>query len=204
MNNDALNELWNSAPNRPLPEAGERLAVHFLTRLRKRRLYQGWWLAWTFLALTGTTALAVVQIVKHGSTAVTGQWALWPMLALPWGAAFLFLRRYFRECVAPTLSVSPLHAALVAARAGNLMERRRLIGVGILLLAMLPITALAIWQLHLAGKTTADQAWSMALVFGLALALGGGFVTWRYRRHLVPERCKIEALLRALESTNAS
>jgi hypothetical protein len=200
MTTDGLDDLWNSAPNRPPAEAGARLATHFVTRLRKRRQFQRWWFAWTFLALTGATGIAVTQLVKHGVAAFAGQWALWPMLLLPWSAAFLFLRRFYRDGPVRQSTISSVRTALVAARAGNLAERRRLVRVGMLFCTMVPITAVAIWQLHLAGKASVDQAWSMAVVFGFALLLGGGFVTWRYRRQLEPERRKIESLLRDLES----
>jgi hypothetical protein len=203
MTNDALSDLWNSTPNRPAAEAGDHLASEFVARLRHRRRLQAWWLAWTFVALTGTTSLVVIQLVRQGSAGVAGQSALWPMLALPWLAAFIFLRRFRRERKTPGSSIPPLHVALVAARASNEAECRRLFGVGTLLLVMTPVTALAIWQLHLAGKATASQAWSMALVFGAALTLGGGLATWRYRRHLVPERSRIDALLRDLDAFDA-
>ena len=203
MTNDTLSDLWNSTPNRPAAEAGDHLASEFVTRLRQRRRLQAWWLAWTFVALTGATSLVVIQLVKQGSAGVAGQGALWPMLALPWFAAFIFLRRFRRERKTPGASISPLHVALLAARASNQAERRRLLGVGTLLLVMAPVAALAVWQLHGAGKATASQAWSMALVFGAALTLGGGFATWRYRRHLVPERSRIDSLLRDLESFDA-
>lgn len=201
MTNDMLNDLWNSAPNCPAPEAAERLTAEFLTRLRRRRRFQAWWLGWTFLALAAVTTIAVAQLIRHGAAGLAGQWALWPMLVLPWSAAILFLRRFRLERVAKGSVTSPLLAALVAARASNAAERRRHVAVGALLVTMAPISALAIWQLHVAGKATADQAWSMGLVFGLALALGGGFVTVRYRRHLIPECNKIATLLRDIEFT---
>ena len=200
MTNDALSDLWNSAPNRPAADAGERLAVEFVTRHRRRRQFQAWWLAWTFFALTVATSLVVIHLIKHGFAGVAGQWTLWPMLALPWGAAFIFLLRFRQEGTSGGATISPLPEVLVAALASNRAERHRLIGVGTLLVVITPLSALAIWQLHVAGKVTVDQMGSMALVFGVALALGGGFVTWRYRRQLAPEHRRIEALLRDVES----
>ena len=201
MTTDPLNDLWNSPPNRPEADAGERLASHFVDSLRKRRRFQAWWLAWTFFALTGVTTVAVLHVVSQGPAGVAGQWAMWPMLALPWSVALIFLRRFRQERVAASLVAPSLLAALLSALAGNRAERRRVVGVGVLLLVTAPMSALAIWQLRLAGKATTDQAWSMALVFGAALMLGGGFVLSRYRHHLVPEGRKIEALLGDLASS---
>ncbi|HEY0943786.1 MAG TPA: hypothetical protein VGD81_00905, partial [Opitutaceae bacterium] len=138
--------------------------------------------------------------VQQGPLALAGQWALWPLLLLPWSAAIHFLRKFLREGAPPKSSIPPLRDALLTARQGNRAERRRLAVIAILLGALAPITAVAIRQLHLAGKASVNEAWSMALVFGLALALGGGSVAWRYRRRLVPERRRLESLLRDLES----
>ena len=204
MNADALNDLWNSAPNRPPADAGARLAADFVARLQRRRRVQAWWLAWTFLALTVVTGVVVTQLVTRGAAGVAGQWALWPMLVLPWGAAFVFLRQFRRESAVNEAARSSLRVTLLTAQAANRSERRRLAAIGALQSAAVPLSAIAIRQLYLSGKATVDQAWSMALVFGLALAVGGGVVFWRYRQHLVPERRKIESLLRDLELPESS
>jgi hypothetical protein len=200
MNTDPLNALWNSPANAPASNAGQQLAVHFLARRRKRRQFQAWWLGWTFVSLTGVTLLVVSHIIRNGASGVAGQWALWPLLALPWSAAFVFLHRFRQEGSASVGSTPTLQAALRSAHAATLAERRRLIGVGALLLVTAPVSALVIQQLRDAGKATTDQAWSMALVFGIGLALGGTLVHWRYWHHVVPERRRIESLRRDLEA----
>ena len=200
MNTDPLNALWNSPANVPATNAGQQLAAHFLARLRQHRRFQAWWLGWTFLSLTGVTSLVVSHLIRNGAGGVAGQWALWPLLALPWGAAFVFLHRFRQEGSTTTGPTPTLQAALSAAHAANRAERRRLLGIGALLVVTAPVSALVIRQLHVAGKATTDQAWSMALVFGVGLALGGTFVLWRYWQHVVPERRRIESLLRDLEA----
>jgi hypothetical protein len=200
MNTDPLHALWNSAPNVPTTAAAEHLAAAFLARQRKRRQLQAWWLAWTFFALTIGTGLLVIHLVRNGVSGVTGQWALWPLLALPWCAAVIFLRR-FRQEGSAFVDGTNLPAALRGALASNLAERRRLSLVGALLIATVPILALTVRQLHDAGKATVDQAWSMGIVFGAGLALGGLFVLWRYWHHLVPESRRIESLLRESDAT---
>jgi hypothetical protein len=76
--------------------------------------------------------------------------------------------------------------------------------VGALFVVMTPLLALALWQLHATGKTSVSEAWSMALVFGVVLGSGAAFMTWRFRRRLLPERRKIDALLHDLEDDDAS
>lgn len=200
MNTDPLNELWNSGANQPDGEAAQRLASHFAGRLRRRRRLQAWWLGWTLFALAAVTILALTQLARQGASAFAGQWALLPLLALPWFVALRFLRVFFRADAGAAKSSLPLRAALVAAQASNLAERRRLSIIGGLLVVMLPVVALSVWQLHVGGKASVDQAWSMALVFGAFLALGVTGVVVRYRRFVLPEKRTIEALRRDLEA----
>src|SRR5688572_21610906 len=97
MKNDPLNELWHSSANRPDPDTGQHLAVRFVSRIRSRRRFRAVWLAWTFLLLTGASILAVTHLVRNGLAGVNGQWALLPLLALPWMTAVYFLRTFIRQ-----------------------------------------------------------------------------------------------------------
>jgi len=63
---------------------------------------------------------------------------------------------------------------------------------------------LAVRQLYASGKATADQAWSMALVFAIGLLLGVAALWIRDRFRLQPEKRQIEALLRDLDAPAAS
>lgn len=69
---------------------------------------------------------------------------------------------------------------------------------------MIPVLALSVWQLHVAGKTSVDQARSMTIVFGVMLALGVGALVVRYRWYLMPEKRTIEALSRDLDVAHNS
>ncbi len=201
MNTDPLHALWNSPRNVPTADAGQQLAAVFVARQRRNRQLLTWWLVWTFLALSSVTTLAIVNLTENGAASLSGQWALWPILALPWCAAFVFLRRFRQEASTLVHCTANLRSALSSALASNLAERRRLSLVGGLIVLTAPITALAIRQLHEAGRATIDQAWSMAAVFGAGLALGGTFVLWRYWHVLVPESRRIDSLLRDLDAT---
>jgi hypothetical protein len=199
MNTESLNELWNSSANRPERDAGKRLASHFISDLRRRRRLRAFWLAWTSFLLTGASVLAFGHLARNGLEGVTGQWALLPLLALPWMALVYFWRAFFREGAVSGESALPLRAALVAAQAANNAERHHLRLVGWLFAAMVPVTALAIRQLHAAGKAPGNQAWSMAVTFGVIFILGGLGLLARHRRQLLPERRTIEARLRELD-----
>jgi len=196
MTQDPLNELWNSTANRPAIDAGQRLASQFVARMRRRNTFQLMWLVWTLFAMTGITALTMIHLARNG---LDGQWTLFLMLALPWFVTLHFLRAYSRRTRLERVAL-PLGAALAAARASNRVERRGLVFIGIYLAIMAPIIALAVWQLHAAGKASVNQAWSMAFVFGAILTLSAAGMAVRYRRYLLPEMRMIDALLRDLDA----
>ena len=198
MNSDALDQLWNSAANRPEPSAGQRLASHFIVTLRRRRRFQAFWLGWTALLLTSATVLAASHLVRKGFHGMTGEWAMFLLLAMPWMALVYFLRAFLRHGAVRTESALPLRTALLAAQAANAVERRHLRLVSALFAAMLPVTALAIGQLQAAGKTPGQQAWSMSVAFGVIFLVGALGLLARYRRRLSEQRL-IEARLRELE-----
>ncbi|MBI2514078.1 MAG: hypothetical protein HYV96_19065 [Opitutae bacterium] len=200
MNHDPLHDLWCSPANQPDSSAGRAAAAQFAAQWRRRRRWQAAWLAWTFLALTAATALAVTQVLR-GTVDLGPRAALVPLLGLPWLAAFYFLRRHLRQGAAAPHAGEPFGEALRHAEQANAAERHRLTVIGWLLVAMTPVSALAVFQLHAAGKASAHEAWSMAAVFGVALAAGLCAVVLRLRRRLQPERRLIEARLRELVSS---
>jgi hypothetical protein len=56
-------------------------------------------------------------------------------------------------------------------------------------------------QLAATGKIEARDLGFMALLFAVALALGGGLVAERYFRVLLPERNRVETLLHSYEQS---
>lgn len=203
MNHDPLHELWHSTANQPDAAAERRAAEQFAGRWRRRRRWQAVWLTWTFLALTAATGLVAVQLGR-GSIDLARQGPLLALLGAPWLAAIHFLRLFLREGANALAAAQPFTEVLRRAQAVNAAERRRLRLVGVLLGAMAPITALTVWQLHVAGKASASEAWSMGAVFAFGLAAGGGFAAWRYWARLQPERLLLEARLRELNAATAN
>ncbi len=197
MNHDSLHALWRSAANQPDAAAERRTAGQLAARWRRQRRWQALWLAWTFLALAGAAALAFVQW-RRGAVSFGLQTMLIPVLGVPWLAAVHFLRVFLQQGRATPQAGQPFAEVVRAAAQTNTSERQRLRVIGALLVAMLPVTALAVWQLHAAGKASLAQAWSMAAVFALGLALGLTAVVWRYRARLQPEQRLIEARLREI------
>lgn len=203
MKHDPLHDLWRSPANQPDSSAGRAAAAQFTAQWRRRRRWQTAWLAWTFLALTAATALAISQIFR-GSLHLGSNAALAPLFALPWLAAVHFLRRHLQQGAAAPHAALPFDEALRRAEQANAAERHRLTVIGWLLVAMTPVCALAVFQLHAAGKATAHEAWSMAVVFGVALAVGLCAVVLRLRWRLQPERDLIAARRRELDASTSA
>lgn len=200
MNHDPLHDLWRSAANQPDAAAERRAAEQFAARWRRQRRLQAVWLAWTFLALAGAAALAFVQL-RRGSVTLGTQTMLVPLFGVPWLAAVHFLRVFVQQGAALPHAGQPFAEVVRSAEQANTSERHRLRVIGVLLTIMMPVTALAVWQLHAAGKASASEAWSMAAVFALGLSLGLAAVVWRYRTRLVPEHRLIETRLREIAAT---
>lgn len=203
MNHDSLHQLWHSTANQPDAAAARRAAEQFAARWRRQRRWQALWLAWTFLALAVASALAVAQ-VGRGSVDLARQAMLLPLLGAPWFAAIHFLRAFRRDGAAAPDAGEPFVEVLHRAERANASERRRLRLVGALLAAMAPVAALAVWQLHAAGKASAREAWSMGAVFALGLAAGAAAVAWRYWTRVEPERRLLDARLRDVGAASAS
>lgn len=194
---DPLHELWRSAANQPDAAASRRAAEQFAARWRRRRRLQAAWLAWTFLALAGAAALAFAPW-RRGDLSFGTQTMLIPLFGVPWLAAVHFLRVFLQQGAAAPHAGQPFAEVVRLAEQANASERHRLRVIGALLAAMTPVTALAVWQLHVAGKASVSEAWSMAAVFALGLGLGLSTVVWRYRARVLPERRLIEARLREI------
>lgn len=194
MNHDSLHDLWHSAANQPDAATTRRVAEQFAARWQRQRRWQLLWLTWTFLALSAASALALAQLGR-GAVDLARQAMLLPLLGAPWLAAIHFLRTYLRDGAAVPDAGQPFVEVLATARHANATERRRLRVIGALLAAMLPISALAVWQLQVAGKASAREAWSMGAVFAGSLAVGAAVVAWRYWSKVEPERRLLDTRL---------
>jgi hypothetical protein len=121
-----------------------------------------------------------------------------PLLIVPWLFAFQFLRRHLKP-VSPfargELSVAD---SLRAALASNRETRSHLKLVGVLYTIMIPLLALAMRQLHAAGKTSDRELISMAFFFGAVLLISGAGIVVRYFARLQPQQKRLNALLAEL------
>lgn len=162
----------------------------------RRRRFQSIWLINTFVWLTIITVLAI-RMVAIGQT-TSQEWGLFPLLLVPWAFAINFLRRYLKPVAPTTRGEMSIVESLRAALASNRETRSHLKLVGVLYVIMIPLLALAMRQLHAAGKVSERELISMAFFFGAVLLLGGAGIAARYFARLQPQQKRLDALLAEL------
>src|SRR5688500_9332057 len=101
MNFAEIENMWRSPLNRPSPAQLEELRMQFITDLTKR--HRGFVI---FMSVVGTALVFITgKFIVHlvwprpmlDSIAVTREWAVIPLFALPWIAWALMVRQYRRH-----------------------------------------------------------------------------------------------------------
>ena len=193
MNFDELKADWNS-PRNNLPTAQQHeLAQRFARQMIRRRRFQAIWLANTFVWLAMITVLAIWNIAV-GKMKPAQEWGLFPLLLVPWAFAFHLLR-HFRKPVPAAGGELPMLDTFRAALAANRANQSQLKLVGMLHAILVPLLALAVRQLHLAGKMSAKESTSMAIFFGATLLLCGAGIAAQYFRRLLLRQRQLDRLV---------
>lgn len=198
MNDELLSEIWNSPANRPRTDDGEQIARVMIARIRNRRQRTAIWLGWTFFSLASITALVAIKAVRDAGELFTHEWGMVLLLALPWIVSIRAWVAFRRDDTRVTGALLPVADALDRARRSNAGARRHLFAVGLLFALFVPLLCITIPQLEQAGKATPDEARSLALVLGSAMAIGAGTIAARYFLYLRPEQRRIDELTRGL------
>jgi hypothetical protein len=196
MNDDELQRIWKSPHNEPREQRQRQWTRGFIRKLQRARRLQALWLVWTFAALTGMTLLALWQALQGKLTAGLAI-ASAPLLIIPWGVGIHFLCRFQSSDNRALQSDLPLVDALNAALQANQNAQVRLKTIRLLLGSMLPILAISIWQLHVAGKVSGREAVSMAGLFLGALTVSGIAITLRILLGLKPQEKRLGNLIQA-------
>jgi hypothetical protein len=196
MNFDELQNAWNT-PDNNLPTAQQQaLAQRFARQMVRRRRFQTIWLINTFVWLTLITILAI-WTVTSGRTKLAQEWALLPLLVIPWAFAIHFLRRYLQS-VKPISGESPVIDTLQAALRSNLANQTQLKAVGALYVLMIPCLALSMRQLESTGKIAGRELISMAIFFGAILLVCAAGIAARYFTRLLPQQRQLDRVLSEL------
>jgi hypothetical protein len=194
MNSNELQTIWNSPFNTLTTSQQEQLAGRFVREMNKRRRFQITWLISTFASLTIITAIAFSN-VAIGKTNLAREWALLPILIVPWAFAIYFLRSYLKTKAPESRGAIPVIESLRAALVSNLSHQSRLKGVGGLYVILIPAIVLAMRQLRAVGKVSAHELISMEMLFGGALVVSATVIVAYFFGRLVPQQKRLEGLL---------
>ena len=194
MNLNEMQTAWNSPRNNLPTAASQHLAQQFTRQMIRRRRFQAIWLTNTFVWLTLIT-MAVIQTSAAGKFNPAQQWAVLPLVLVPWAFALHFLRRFLKPTAPVARGEISVADAFHAALDSNRTEQSHLKLVGVLLAVLIPFLALAMQQLQAAGKVSAKDLTNMAIFFGVALVAGGAGVAARYFGRVLPQQRKLTALL---------
>ncbi len=200
MNLNEMQNAWNSPQNRLAPHQ-EQLAANFARQMIRRRRFQAIWLGNVFVAMSVITALAARSIAL-GKVDAT-EWALVPLLLVPWGFAIFFLKRFLSQRNPAKPGELAVADSLRTALASNLQSQNHLKWAGALYGIFIPVLALAIHQLHAAGKVSGRELVSMAAFFAGALLVGGTVVALRFFLGLRPQEKQLRGLIRDLAAESA-
>lgn len=198
MTFDEMQKDWNSPRNNLLTEERQTLAGKFARQMTRRRRFERFWLVNTFTWLSLITGLAI-WLCRWHSISLAQEWALFPLLLVPWGFAIYFLRRHLNPASPATHGELPVLESLSAALASNREAQSHLKIVGLLYLVLIPVLALTMQQLHRADKVSARELNSMALFFAVALILSAAGIAARYFGRLVPQQKQLQELLQQFE-----
>jgi len=203
MNFADIENTWRSPHNRPSPAELEHQSMQLIAELRRRRR------GFVFLvgpALAGLTVLTV--LILHRMIApdpaldridLAREWGAFVLLVLPWTAAVVFIRQYWRHFVGHAQADLSIRASVSALLDENRLARTRVKVVLLLhglVLLILPIVG---FQLRAAGKA-GDEILVPAFVLWPILAAGiGGALLYYYQRKLLPRKRELEVLLGAYE-----
>jgi hypothetical protein len=197
MNLNEIQNLWNSAGNRPPTAIQQQWADKFTRQMIRRRRFQSAWLINTFLWLTLVTVLAGWNVMKK-KVALDQEWALFPLLIVPWAFAFHFLRRYLKPAAPIARGEISVAESLRAALNSNKAEQSHLKLVGVLFAIMIPVLAVSLWQLRATHKVLAHELMSMVILFGGVLLVSSAGIAARYFGRVLPQQRQINALLAEL------
>jgi hypothetical protein len=195
MNFAELEMIWNSGGNQPSAGQREKITRHALEWVRRQRRHQGIWLVWTFGVLTVLTSFAGWVLFGTDKVDLGREWGVIPLLLLPWTFAVIFLKRFLKPEMAVVRGDMPIAEALGQAIRTNEASQFRLRAMGVLYAVFVPVLAVGMWQLHLAGKASSRELFSMAVFFGGVLLLSGAGVFARYRFRLKPQHQQLKAVL---------
>ena len=200
MSMNDVENAWRSPRNQPTPEEIEREQGRCLAKLRNRQ--RGFYLGMTliFIWLTIITGTLIRHwlwpAAARNAIWLHREWAIVPLLALPWMAAIGFVIQYRRRSQPPSSSSIGDSLRALAAQARLSAGRKRTILW--MHLISTPLLALSVMQIYAAGKARPNEVASMVLVFVVLAGVSVAALAYDLRRDR-RELNRLESLVQEYE-----
>jgi uncharacterized membrane protein YqjE len=184
MSLNDIENAWRSPHNQPTPEEMEREKARCLHALRRRE--RGFYVAMAVI-FSGLTFFTLA-VVRHwlwpdsprNAIRLGREWALVPLLALPWLGAISFVRQYRRRALThPERSIAESVRALLEQARLSASRKRTMLWMHAI---STPLLALAVWQIYQAGKARPNELASMAVVFVVLVGTSVGALAFDLTR----------------------
>lgn len=196
MDFERLERAWNGPANTPDEAASAYVLGEMMDTLKKRRQATTRFTGFIGMVLVFWAAVIVWKMsVDPFPFDVSREWAIIPLILLPWIGLFLIKRRQRLHLTAHPDPYASAPATLRALLDENLTARRRLVITSGLMLAGIIIVAAALNQLVAVGKMTPDNVMQGSIAFGVLMAAIAAYKAWHYTRVLKPEGERLQRLL---------
>ena len=154
-------------------------------------------------ALVFITGKVIVHLIWPSPTvdtiALTREWAVIPLLALPWFGWFLMVRQYRRHRALHPNYQNSISSSVRALLDENRLERTRYKIIACLQLLTVILMPLIVYQLRAVGKAGDEVLVPAFVIFPAIILAIFLWSTVRYRRKLLPRKRELEALLASYE-----
>lgn len=194
MNPDEIHNAWNSPRNTPPTAKQHKLALQFARQMIRRRRFRAIWLTNTFVWLTLVT-MAAFHTIAAGKFHLAQEWAMFPLLIVPWIFAIYFFQRYLKSPGSVAEGELSVADSFRAALDSNRTEQSHLKKVGLLFVVMIPISGISVQQLYAVGKISSKDLICMAIFFSAIFAVSGAGIAARYFGRIKPQERKLGELL---------
>ena len=173
--------------------------MEFINDLNKR--HRGFVI---FMSLVGSALMIITgRIVMHLIWPATAshpvifsrEWAVFPLLALPWIGWMLMVRQYRRHRTSHPNYESSISSSVRASLDENRLERTRYKLIACLQLLTVILMPLIVYQLRSVGKAGDEILIPAFVIFPAIIAVIFAWSTFHYRRNLLPRKRELEALL---------
>ena len=198
-----LEEAWRSSANNPAAAANAYLMQDLAATLKVRRASARSLLVFAGAALGIQLGFFAYSLLTGRGDAIdwSREWAIVPFFAIPVVVLGLIWRRYRAHMRRHPEIRAALPDAFRALLDENAFARLRVKVIAGSYVVVVPVLAWLIQQLGEVGKMEPRHQQQMGIIFGAALSVGAAYLAFKYFSQLVPERRRLESLLRQYDQT---